>query len=73
MMNEGAHQAGSLRCRDTTYLVSAGRDGALDEVQLQALALHLQGCERCRVAKRQFTRMFAALDDLLARPAGPEA
>jgi hypothetical protein len=56
-----------VRCRDTTLLVSAARDGEIDEVGLRALAAHLQECERCRLAKRQFTRMFAALDELLGR------
>jgi anti-sigma factor RsiW len=59
-----------LRCRDTTHLVSLARDQALTPAQLQALNDHLQGCERCRAARRQFDRMFAALEALLARPPG---
>ena len=54
-------------CRDTTLLVSAARDGEIDEAGLRALAAHLQDCERCQLAKQQFTRMFEALDELLAR------
>ena len=56
-----------VRCRDTTFLVSAARDGEIDEARLRALAAHLEHCERCQVAKQQFTRMFEALDELLAR------
>jgi hypothetical protein len=56
-----------VRCRDTTFLVSAARDGQIDEAGLRALAVHLQHRERCQVAKQQFTRMFEAVDGLLAR------
>ena len=56
-----------VQCRDTTRLVSAARDGEIDEARLRALAAHLEHCERCQVAKQQFTRMFEALDELLAR------
>jgi anti-sigma factor RsiW len=60
-------EVADVRCRDTTQLVSAARDGEIDEAGLQALATHLKDCERCQHAKQQFTRMFEALDELLAR------
>jgi hypothetical protein len=58
---------GEQRRRDTNFLVSSARDGEIDEAGLRALAAHLQHRERCQVPKQHFTRMFAALDELLER------
>jgi anti-sigma factor RsiW len=61
----------SLTCRDTTLIVSAARDAEVSDEELAALARHLETCERCQAARRQFTQLFQALDDLLARPPAP--
>jgi hypothetical protein len=34
---------------------------------VRGLVAHLQRCERCQLAKQQFTLKFGALDELLAR------
>lgn len=60
-----------INCRDTTHLVSLGRDGEISTEQHQQLLKHIAGCERCQVAKVQFEKTFLLLDLLLARP--PEA
>lgn len=56
-----------LTCRATTYLVCGARDEALTAVQHAQLARHLQGCDACRVASRQFADLFGQLDVLFAR------
>lgn len=61
----------SLTCRETTLIVSAARDAEVSGEELAALARHLETCERCQAARRQFTQLFQALDDLLARPPAP--
>lgn len=67
---EATHTA-DLTCRDTTLIVSAARDGESSPQELAALARHLETCQRCQAARRQFTQLFQALDDLLARPPTP--
>ncbi|MYN09768.1 hypothetical protein [Pseudoduganella aquatica] len=59
-----------LTCRETTYLVCGARDEALTAAQHSQLARHLQGCDACRVASRQFADLFAQLDVLFAANAG---
>lgn len=56
-----------ITCRDSTWLVSCARDGALSAAEAERLAAHLAGCAACQVASRQFARLFAQLDTLLAR------
>lgn len=56
-----------ITCRDTTWLVSCARDGALTPIETRQLAAHLAGCAACQVASRQFGQLFAQLDTLLAR------
>lgn len=55
-----------LTCRATTYLVCGARDQALTATQHSQLAHHLQGCDACRIAARQFADLFAQLDVLFA-------
>jgi predicted anti-sigma-YlaC factor YlaD len=68
-MNE---EVKKLTCRETTYLVCGARDEALTPAQHSQLARHLQGCDACRVASRQFADLFAQLDVLFAAGAGRE-
>jgi len=56
-----------ITCRDSTWLVSCARDGALTSAEARQLADHLGGCAACQVASRQFAQLFAQLDTLLAR------
>ena len=56
-----------ITCRDTTWLVSAARDGELDEAGHAALQAHIAGCAFCRAASRQFSDLFRSLDLLLAK------
>ena len=67
MTEEESGPAASTVCRDTTYWVSEARDGELGDAERRALEAHLATCDRCTAAKRQFSRMFDALDALLAR------
>ena len=60
-----------ITCRDTTWLVSCARDGALTALEASQLAAHLDGCAACQVASRQFGQLFAQLDTLLARDPPP--
>ncbi|WP_306394298.1 zf-HC2 domain-containing protein [Telluria beijingensis] len=56
-----------VTCRDTTWLVSCARDGALTPAQASQLAAHLSGCTVCQIASKQFGQLFGQLDTLLAR------
>lgn len=56
-----------ITCRDTTWLVSAARDGELDEAGHAALQKHIADCPFCREASQQFTDLFRSLDLLLAK------
>jgi len=60
-----------ITCRDSTWLVSCARDGALTPAEASQLADHLAGCPACQVASRQFAQLFAQLDTLLAREDPP--
>lgn len=60
-----------ITCRDSTWLVSCARDGALTPAEAGQLAAHLAGCAACQVASRQFAQLFAQLDTLLAREDPP--
>jgi len=60
-----------ITCRDTTWLVSCARDGALTPREASQLAAHLAGCAACQVASEQFGQLFAQLDTLLARDPPP--
>lgn len=60
-------QATPITCRDSTWLVSCARDGALTPDEARQLADHLARCAACQVASRQFAQLFAQLDTLLAR------
>lgn len=57
-----------ITCRDSTHLVSLGRDGEISTEQHRQLLRHIASCERCQVAKVQFEKTFQLLDLLLARP-----
>lgn len=56
-----------ITCRDTIWLVSAARDGELDEAGHTALQQHIANCPFCRDASQQFTDLFRSLDLLLAK------
>jgi len=58
-----------IRCQDSVALVSAARDHLLSAAEQEQLLHHVAGCPRCQVARRQFTALFTALDELLAKPA----
>ncbi|MGO4380655.1 hypothetical protein [Pseudoduganella sp. RAF53_2] len=58
-----------LTCRETTVLVCGARDEALTAEQTASLQKHLQGCDYCRVASRQFADLFAQMDQLFAHDA----
>lgn len=60
-----------ITCRDTTWLVSCARDGALTAREANQLANHLAGCAACQVASKQFVQLFAQRDTLLARDPPP--
>jgi anti-sigma factor RsiW len=45
-----------ITCRDTTWLVSAARDGELDEAGHAALQKHIADCPFCREASRAIYR-----------------
>lgn len=57
--------AARISCRRSTELVSLLRDTPLSERDQQKLHLHINTCTRCRVASRQFSQLFEALDELL--------
>lgn len=71
-MTDTTDTAPAITCRDTTWLVSGARDQPLTPQQARQLAAHLAGCAACQVASRQFARLFAQLDTLLARAAAPD-
>lgn len=56
-----------ITCRDTTWLVSAARDGELDEAGHIALQQHIADCPFCCDASQQFADLFRSLDLLLAK------
>ena len=70
-MNNMDQAIKKLTCRDTTWLVSGARDGALQPHELAALDAHLAGCSACRTARQQFEQLFSQLDTLLAKPRQP--
>lgn len=50
-----------LSCRDTTVLVSDGRDRPLTAEELADLRAHLTGCVRCQAAREQFEILFRGI------------
>lgn len=70
-MNNMDQAIKKLTCRDTTWLVSEARDGALPAPELAALDAHLATCSACRTARQQFDLLFSQLDTLLAKPRQP--
>jgi predicted anti-sigma-YlaC factor YlaD len=63
----------NLTCRETTVLVCGARDEPLTAEQAASLQQHLAGCTYCRAASRQFSDLFAQVDELFARDADPGA
>lgn len=57
----------TITCKQSVEWVSLERDQALSADKQKLLHQHIKHCPRCAVAKQQFDRMFAGLDDLLAR------
>lgn len=51
-------------CRDTTWLVSDGRDRELTEEENAQLAAHIASCSMCQGASRQFAVLFRGIDAL---------
>jgi Putative zinc-finger len=61
MANEITISDAKITCKETTFIVSASRDGEASENEHRALNLHLRHCVKCQVAKRQFENLFDAL------------
>ncbi|MEZ5447257.1 MAG: zf-HC2 domain-containing protein [Gammaproteobacteria bacterium] len=55
----------ALSCRDTTVLVSEGRDRPLTKAELADLRGHLTGCVRCQAAREQFEILFRGIERYL--------
>jgi len=55
----------ALSCRDTTVLVSEGRDRPLTAGELADLRGHLTGCVRCQAARGQFEILFRGIERYL--------
>lgn len=55
----------AISCRDTTVLVSDGRDRPLTAEELADLRGHLTGCVRCQAARGQFEILFHGIDRYL--------
>lgn len=56
-----------ITCRDTTYLVSEGRDRSLSDDEIAQLQGHLETCAECKIASRQFSQIYRLIDRALAR------
>ncbi|MBL8565791.1 MAG: hypothetical protein JNM89_08750 [Hyphomicrobiaceae bacterium] len=54
----------AIVCRDTTWLVSEGRDRPLSRAEMEQLSAHIAGCAMCQGAKQQFDVMFRGIDAL---------
>jgi hypothetical protein len=65
MMDTGHRHDGTITCRDSTWLVSEGRDRRLSNAERARLHRHIDGCPHCRVASKQFERLFAQIEALL--------
>lgn len=55
----------TLSCRDTTVLVSDGRDRRLSPEELADLRGHLTSCVRCQAAREQFEILFRGIERYL--------
>lgn len=50
--------SGKVTCRDTTWLVSDGRDRRLTGSEQAALDEHIAECSLCQGASKQFALLF---------------
>lgn len=48
-----------MNCHDAAPLISAARDGALDETQQAAFARHIAGCQACQAWQAELARTMA--------------
>lgn len=55
--------ADEITCRDTTWLVSDGRDRQLSEKEKANLLKHIASCNLCRGASTQFDVLFRQIEE----------
>jgi len=56
-----------ITCKDTTWLVSDARERELNIEEKAALRAHIEQCELCQGASKQFEVLFRQLDALLGK------
>lgn len=57
------NKAKEISCRDTTWLVSDARERDLTAEEKRDLAHHIESCELCQGASRQFDVLFRKLKE----------
>src|SRR5689334_5149655 len=62
-----------MNCRNAERQIFAERDGALDETQRAALAIHLTGCAGCRQLKVNFATAIESWRSASRMVASPDA
>lgn len=60
-------KANDLTCEDTTWLVSDSRERELTETEKRDLESHIEDCELCQGASKQFGVLFRQVEAFLAR------
>lgn len=55
-----------MRCGKAQKLISAHRDGELDDARIEALQRHLSACEACKAFAGDLARVAEGLDSLTA-------
>lgn len=58
---------GPTTCEDTTWLVSSAQDRELSDEEQSRLQKHIDGCDRCQVARRQFETLFRGVHAYVGR------
>lgn len=61
-------KANEITCRDTTWLVSDARERELTPEEKRDLAHHIESCELCQGASKQFDVLFRQLKEFLGQP-----
>ncbi len=65
-----SHQV-PITCKDTTWLVSDARERELTSEEKAALTAHIEHCELCQGASKQFEVLFRQLGMFLGKSGSP--